>query len=502
MCLISSTSINLKFRDPRNNPDNIVNPKDHPQFLHEDLPTLVNTHVRNNNFHISIGLVTSSLDSHDVVNAHKAALGDAVLKDVAVPSDSYVPRQKNMGSGPAVTTQRVQSAIDVLSGTQPPSAPMAGARPKVPPPPPTAPDALRRSRPVRSTRQQPRSVPQGARTQQENVQHLQAKELLRTLSSAMEKPYWDTCQKAGTDPCIMPNIGRTPDITVIVTPDNYTQNVTYPIFIGEILGRKEQSTVTQRYAGYNACMQSLVFSPRAYYWEIKTTKPNLYILNRDPAHGRINANMKTYNLVEKAEFKEMLDDLCFLFLDELIYLHPLTYISSQCLRNKEYKDFLSKPPGLDSHIENQCWHLFVPKYNCQGINAVPENFVEGIDHEDPQKEFSSKVPVDHWPWVQDVVDGNLVLKVDNWNIADGKFGDISFCRAYRDNIGNPKNLENADLMEHIRDNAKKVANRTALADIAEVLTNCHHCKHSNPQIQEDDRLEQNSRIGSCRTRRS
>ena len=24
----------------------------------------------------------------------------------------------------------------------------------------------------------------------------QAKELMRTLSSAMEKPYWDTCQKA------------------------------------------------------------------------------------------------------------------------------------------------------------------------------------------------------------------------------------------------------------------------------------------------------------------
>ena len=286
----------------------------------------------------------------------------------------------------------------------------------------------------------------------------------------------------------MPNIGRTPDITVIVTPDNYTQNVTYPIFIGEILGIKEQSTLTQRYAGYNASMQSLVFAPRAYYWEIKTTKPNLYILNRDPAHGRINANMKTYNLVEKGEFKEMLDDLCFLFLDELIYLRPLTYISSQCLREKEYRDFLSKPPGLDAHIENQCWHLFVPKYNCQGINAVPENFVEGIDHEDPEKEFTSDVPVDHWPRVQDVVDGNLVLKVDNWNISEGSFGDMSFCRAYRDDIGNPKNMENQDLMEHIKKNAKNLAKRTAFAGHCGGIDNCYHCKHSNPQIQEDSCL--------------
>ena len=121
------------------------------------------------------------------------------------------------------------------------------------------------------------------------------------------------------------------------------------------MGRKEQSTLTQRYAGYNATMQSLLFAPRAYYWEIRTTSPNLYILNRDPAHGRINANMKTYHLRRIEEFKEMLDDLCYLFLDELIYLRPLTYISSQCLRDKEYKDFLSKPPGLDAHIENQCW---------------------------------------------------------------------------------------------------------------------------------------------------
>ena len=359
--------------------------------------------------------------------------------------------------------------------TQPPSAPQGGARPKVPTEGPSAaqegaPPKFQTQRPRRTTRQQPASVLPAAHTAQEKIQHLQAKELLQTLSSAMEKPYWDTCQKAGTDPCIMPNIGRTPDITVIIVPDNYTQNVTYPIFIGEILGRKEQSTLTQRYAGYNATMQSLVFAPRAYYWEIRTTSPNLYILNRDPAHGRINANMKTYHLRRIEELKEMLDDLCYLFLDELIYLRPLTYISSQCLRDKDYKDFLSKPPGLDAHIENQCWHLFVPKYNCQGINAVPENFIDGIDHEDPEKKFTSEIRSDHWPRVKNVVDENLVLEVDHWNIAEGTFGDISFCHAYRDNTGKPKNLDRANLMEHIRDNAKNLAKQTAFSDIAEVLT--------------------------------
>ena len=100
----------------------------------------------------------------------------------------------------------------------------------------------------------------------ETQKHLQAKELMRTLSLVMEKPYWDSCQKTETDPCLMPNIGRTPDIAITIVPDNYTDNLTYPIFIGEILGKKSKGLhLSQRYAGYNATMQSLVFSLRAYY---------------------------------------------------------------------------------------------------------------------------------------------------------------------------------------------------------------------------------------------
>ena len=89
----------------------------------------------------------------------------------------------------------------------------------------------------------------------EEMKGCQAKELLRTLSSAMEKPYWDTCQKTLTDPCIMPNFGRTPDITVTIVPDNYTENLTYPIFIGEVLGKKAKGPqLSQRYAVYNVMM--------------------------------------------------------------------------------------------------------------------------------------------------------------------------------------------------------------------------------------------------------
>ena len=380
--------LNEDFKNP--NPmsahGGLVNPANHPRFLHTDLPEFVNTRVYNNNFHISVGIVTSSLDSHAVVHAHNAALGDAALDEKrGRRTDSYALAQKDMGTDAG-------SAHYAALGTL-------------------------------LTEERPRRNP--TRGSQQKAQHLQAKELLKTLSSAMDKPYWDTCQKTATDPCLMPNIGRTPDITVAILPNNYTQNLAYPIFIGEILGKKEQPILTQRYAGYNATMQSLVFAPRAYYWEIKTTSPNLYILNRQPSHGRINTNMKTYNFHNPEHFKDMLDDFCDLFLDELINLRPLTHISSQCLRAKEYKDFLAKPPGLDAHIENQCWHLFVPKYNCQGINSLPDNFIVGIDHEDPELFHVPRYPSNHWPTVKEVVDLNSVLRVDQWNITDGAFGDLS-----------------------------------------------------------------------------
>ena len=44
------------------------------------------------------------------------------------------------------------------------------------------------------------------------------REMLRTLSSAMEKPIWDHCTQE--DPCFMPNIKQTPDITIVIFPDD------------------------------------------------------------------------------------------------------------------------------------------------------------------------------------------------------------------------------------------------------------------------------------------
>ena len=269
----------------------------------------------------------------------------------------------------------------------------------------------------------------------------------------------------------MPNIARTPDIAVTLNPQNYTENLTYPIFIGEILGKKDKGALySQRYAGYNATMQSLVFAPRAYYWEIGTLSPSLYILQKDPARGRIKTNMKTYHLQDPAQYDQMLEDLCDVFLDELINLRPISYISGQCMWAKEYKDFISKPSGLGHPIENQCWHLFVPKYNCQGIHDTPPDYHKKVDAEDKNKPFVAMQEASHVPTIQYIVEGNKVMEVDQLKIRGGAFADVEHCHAFRDKSGNAKDFKDTDIMQYIKSNVKDLSKQTALSDISNLLS--------------------------------
>ena len=75
------------------------------------------------------------------------------------------------------------------------------------------------------------------------------------------------------------------------------------------------------------------------------------------------------------------------------------------------------------------------------INAVPENYIDAVDHEDPGKPFHPVHSVNDWPLFKTVINENKVLQVDQWNISEGAFGDIRFCRAFRDNAGNARDMK-------------------------------------------------------------
>ena len=244
----------------------------------------------------------------------------------------------------------------------------------------------------------------------------------------MEKPIWDHC--TSDDPCVMPNIKWTPDITIVIFPDDYEKTLSYPIFIGEVLGKKSPGPqYNQRYEGYNAVMQSLVFAPRAYYFEIATIAPLLYILEKNPKDGTITGKKKNYVLAYPSDMNELIKDLCRVFLDELINLRPIAQLSSLCMRRRSYQDFLSPPSGRGIKLQIQCWHVFIPEYHNSGKGPVPDEYNKEVDMEEAVKVVKYQ-PNEIPDLMRDDLD-NSVLEVGMYNVKeDAKFDDTSFCRAH------------------------------------------------------------------------
>ena len=123
----------------------------------------------------------------------------------------------------------------------------------------------------------------GGDNEMKNVAYkcLNSKDTIRTLSSCMERDDWAHCPLKPPHFCCMPNIKRTTDIAVCVISQTPKDALTYPIFIGEVLGRKEPGSINeQQYKGYTAALQALVFALRGYYWEIPFNVAVMYSLEK------------------------------------------------------------------------------------------------------------------------------------------------------------------------------------------------------------------------------
>ena len=81
-----------------------------------------------------------------------------------------------------------------------------------------------------------------------------------------------------------------------------------------------------------------------------------------------------------------------------------------------------------------------------------------------------------------VINENKVLQVDQWNISEGAFGDITFCRAFRDNAGNARDMKDKNLMTEIQKNVKNLAKQSAFSDIADILTTVSTANFLTPSL--------------------
>ena len=349
---------NAKYK---NGKDRKINPRATPDFLPDGIPEFISTTTHNNTYDISIGQITSPLTMEQVMSVYEKA------KETEV--------RKKGNRGPGATSAASTSAL-----TPGPSGDPAAAAADIP------------------------------EYTQEQKDYRHMREMLKTLSSAMDKPIWDNCTNID-DPCVMPNIKRVPDISVVV--DGNDKTLTYPILIGEVLGKKDKGPkYNQLYEGYNATMQCLVFGPRAYYFEIDTTEAALTILKKNPGTGTVTGKKKVYQLAHNDKLLELI---------------------------RNYMDFLSPPPGKGKKLQLHCWHVFVPDYN-HSLNEVPEEYNPEVDKENIT---APKYGPNQIPDFEDENLDNSVIEVEHFNIKDNAdlFDDVSFCRGYRDDFGTPLNMK-------------------------------------------------------------
>ena len=274
-----------------------------------------------------------------------------------------------------------------------------------------------------------------------------AKELLRTISSCFETPVWGTCTQTGDLQCVMPNTCHTPDSVIAVVPENSTEDLRYPILICEVLGKKKsKGTNEEKFDGFNATMQSLVFAPQAYYCEIIESDARMFLLKKVPEKGYLSVEMITYRLYERRDFQALIKDICRALIDALVNLTPIAQYSAKCLHSASYRDFLNVPSTHSDKIEPHCWHLFIPQFLNQDRAEVPGDFLAGIDLEDP----SQPDPVPNLTpasiiKIRDAVSNTLPVNESNIDleaITDMNARlDLSLIRAVRDEEGKPVSYE-------------------------------------------------------------
>ena len=164
-----------------------------------------------------------------------------------------------------------------------------------------------------------------------------AKELLRKIATCFDIPVWGSCTGEDADTqCLMPNYRHTPDSVVAIIPENSVVDLRYPIFITEVLDQKElKGNNEEKYNGFNAAMQSLVFAPHAYYCEVVVGDTKMYIIKKVPHKGYLEVEAKHYRLYDEDNFNQFLQDICAALINSMVNLSPIAQYSAKCLKKAD-----------------------------------------------------------------------------------------------------------------------------------------------------------------------
>ena len=183
-------------------------------------------------------------------------------------------------------------------------------------------------------------------------EQINAKEAIRTLSQCYNHPSYYTCSCKPGSTCPLPNTKRTPDVVVTILPEDNTKYLKIPVFVFKVIGSKEIRGKNERqFPGFVTTLQSLAFSPYAYYGEVDEDTVTLYHFQKKPEEGRIEITEESFTYADynpgamAMAFGNIIETLTDIFVDIYLNLSWVNHEISRLMKLAEYKDFVAATDG-------------------------------------------------------------------------------------------------------------------------------------------------------------
>ena len=217
------------------------------------------------------------------------------------------------------------------------------------------------------------------------------KEAMRTISEAFDHPCYYMCSRKSGHTCPLPNQKKTPDVVVAILPEDQTQYLKIPVFVWEVIGKKEIREKGKReFASFVAALQCLSTGPYCYYGEVDGDTVKLYHLQKVADEGRIHITLEKFTYAThisggmSLQFGKIIERLTDIFIDMFVNLSWIKHECFRLMKHAMYRNFVAAQDGRhDRGIEMHCWHIFEPRYFCQHKIEDPVEYIEGVDKCDP-----------------------------------------------------------------------------------------------------------------------
>ena len=201
------------------------------------------------------------------------------------------------------------------------------------------------------------------------VRRHDARTFLRTIHMYSTSQTWPTCATCTKiHKCQQPNESHTPDIVLMLLPEDRSESLEIPAFCVEIVGSKviwsADSTTRSMFIGM---LKSLSYMPVSYGLEIKHETMKIYTMKRNLKYDRVDVESKEFSLAGSPQKMRqtlycLIDDLSKIFLTIALELTPCAFAVAKYLQHAGYMDSKLLNHGRCVLLHEDCWHLHASSF--------------------------------------------------------------------------------------------------------------------------------------------